>query len=351
MELFQPNNLSRERPKFRTVEDIELHASIASLLSAQYGLTKLDKLNVEAFVGANVSSSNFKVSSTSTAWFLKSRDIAQQQSMMHEANLNLSLFKVGQRVPDIIRANNGSIVSVDRGKCWVLYRFQEGNYFTGKGNELDSAAKCFAGLSRAANELPEFKDQVVTFGEFAFLSTLEELLDEDLLANHNDVSLRQLCLQNREKIIDTLNRVRDANLDHSSDSLPMHLDYHPLNLLVKHDDVICILDLEHLKNYPVVAGVGFAGYKLIRQAMVDEGFRSEELRSHTAVKRWLEAWRSSFPESRLTVVELGLGARFRILKVIHLILDATLKRNDHRFNYDMAKQIGSLFEVDAIFDS
>src|SRR4051794_8865529 len=98
MELFQPNNLSRERPKFRTVEDIQLHASIASLLSAQYGLTKLDKLNVEAFVGANVSSSNFKVSSTSTAWFLKSRDIAQQQSMMHEANLNLSLFKVGQRV-------------------------------------------------------------------------------------------------------------------------------------------------------------------------------------------------------------------------------------------------------------
>ena len=61
-------------------------------------------------------------------------------------------------------------------------------------------------------------------------------------------------------------------------------------------------------------------------------------------------WQKSFPEDQFTVSELGIGARARILKLIHMILDASLNRGDHRSLYDLEKQIVSLYEVEVIFD-
>ncbi|HEY0366170.1 MAG TPA: hypothetical protein VGC73_06835, partial [Pyrinomonadaceae bacterium] len=131
--------------------------------------------------------------------------------------------------------------------------------------------------------------------------------------------------------------------------LPMHLDYHPLNLLMMDDRVVCIVDLEHLKPYSVVSGLGFAAFKLIRQAMVDGEFRERELQEPCAVATWLRGWQKSFPDDEYTATELGIGAKARILTLIRLILDASLNRNDERFSYDLEKQIVSLYEVEVVF--
>jgi hypothetical protein len=124
----------------------------------------------------------------------------------------------------------------------------------------------------------------------------------------------------------------------------MHLDYHPLNLLMNDGHVACVVDLEHLKPYSVVSGLGFAAFKLIRQAMVDN-----ELSGAAVLPVWLQTWQKTFPHDRFTVTELGLGARARILKLISLILDASLNRGDQRSSYDLEKQILSLYEADVIF--
>jgi hypothetical protein len=128
----------------------------------------------------------------------------------------------------------------------------------------------------------------------------------------------------------------------------MHLDYHPLNLLMRDGEVVCILDLEHLKPYSVLAGLGFAGYKLIRQAMVNEQTRRVEFANPSLFRRWLAGWARSFPQIKFSPTELLLGARYRVLSLIHFILEAWLRRGDDRFNYDLAKQIGSLYEIEAI---
>lgn len=297
MKLFEPNNLSRRTPEFTPFAQIS------------------------AFVGANVSANNFKIETPSGKYFLKSREQREIRKMRAEAELTFTLGELGQRVPRIIRIQ-GELVSSFADRCWVLYEFQEGDYFSGNGGELLAAAEAFGELTRAAQSLfanARFEDAVP--------SGLMELLDRSSIE-----------LDHRTKILESLSEVEKQRELLNGRVLPMHLDYHPLNLLMIDERVACVVDLEHLKPYSVVSGLGFAAFKLIRQAMVDR-----ELYERNAVSTWLSGWRKSFPEDGYTARELGIGAKARILTLIQLIL------GDERLSYDLQKQITSLYEAEVVF--
>lgn len=329
MKLFQPNNLSKRRPEFHPFND----QTITAQLAEHYLLPPLSGISV--FSGVNVSSQNFKVETASHSFFLKAREANLAGKLRNEAQLTFALSELGQRVPKIVRSRDGELVTVCDDRCWVLYEFREGDYFTGKGSEMEAVAETFAELSLAAKQLFSPSD----FVEDPLSPGLDELLDRACEASSSEVVT--LCATHREMILDQLARVGEVR---THPVAPMHLDYHPLNLLMNNGRVECVVDLEHLKLYAVVAGLGFAAFKLIRQAMVE--FRDA---AAAALPAWLRAWEKHFPEHRFSVTELGLGARSRILKLISLILDATLNRNDHRSNYDLEKQIVSLYEADVIF--
>jgi Ser/Thr protein kinase RdoA (MazF antagonist) len=331
MKLFQPNNLSKRTPEFTPLHDQTITAQIASVLLENYALSPLASVSV--FSGANVSSQNFKVEAAAKKWFLKSRAVSLAEKMREEARLTFALSELGQRVPRIVRSRVGELVTVIDERCWVLYEFQEGDYFAGRGGEMQAAAETFAELSLAARQLFSASGVV----EDPLPRALEELLDRARAAS----DIGSLCAAHGVMILDQLRLVTAQLRAHPV--APMHLDYHPLNLLMSDGRVVCVVDLEHLKPYSVVCGLGFAAFKLIRQSMVDN---EREVRSPEV---WSQAWQKTFPEHRFSTTELGLGARARVLKLISLILDATLNRGDHRSNYDLEKQIFSLYEADVIF--
>jgi|SRR5215212_10096371 len=302
MKLFEPNNLSRRRPEFAPFAQIS------------------------AFVGANVSANNFKIETAEGKFFLKSREQSAIEKTRAEAELTFALSELGQKAPRIIRVQ-GELVSSFAGKCWVLYEFAEGDYFSGRGIELQNAAETFAELTHAAQSL--FPGAV---GEDAAPSGLMELVERSGIEGNDCYKIRE-SLGEVEKHRELLNgRV-----------LPLHLDYHPLNLLMMDERVACVVDLEHLKPYSVVSGLGFAAFKLIRQAMVDAEFRERELRERTAVSTWLRGWSKSFADDEYTSSDLAMGAKARILTLIRLIL------GDERLSYDLEKQITSLYEVEVVF--
>ena len=347
MQLFQPNNLSRDRPEFVPIDDSPLFEEIKSLLAQFYGISDLQDLAIERFAGTNISSQNLRVTTSVNKWFLKVREAQRQQEMSNEVTLNYELFALGQRVPEVIPATDGALISTRWDKCWALYRFHDGRYFSGQDTELQSAAKAFGRLTRAAKELPRFSDRGVDPREFEFLDDLEELVK---LANSRESPLAEVCSTNSPTILKCLRSVKDSIQLLSEQWLPLHLDYHPLNLLTIDGEVECILDLEHLKMYSALAGSGFAAYKLIRQAMVNETFRASEFKSPSAVAHWQAGTTESLPELSYMATELAVGASFRILKLIHLILHSSLRNDDHRHDYDLAKQVYSLSEVEIVFE-
>jgi hypothetical protein len=345
MELFQPNNLSRDRPEFVAVNDPILFAEIKSVLADCYAVAELHDLSIARFAGANISSQNFKVTTGTNRWFLKSRDLYRQAEMANEVSLIVELRDLGQKVPEVIRTTDLAVSAIYGEKCWTLYEFHDGNYFSGRDTELDSAAKEFARLTRSAKQLPRFADKSTDTSEFDFLNDLPKLLD---LACSRDSPISELCSSHRAEIQKSLELVEHHLALFGEHWLPLHLDYHPLNLLLVDGEIECILDLEHLKNYSALAGSGFAAFKLIRQAMVDESFRELELKSPSAVERWIKG--TSLPEINFSGTQLAAGARFRVLKLIHLILDSSLRLGDHRHDYDLAKQIYSLQEIEIVFE-
>ncbi len=338
MKLFEPNNLSRRRPEFAPLNDETIVTHVASLLERHYGLAL--EIAVSTFVGANVSAQNLKIESPARKFFLKSRDQNSFEKMRDEAELTAALDQLGQKVPRIIRARDQELVCLDAARCWVLYEFQEGDYFSGHSNQLKAAAEAFAELTRAAEQLSTSSEEV---------AVLPADLEALLARARSHPSLANLCTKHQDTIIHNLQQVESEHQLLNGRSRPLHLDFHPLNLLMKDDQVACIVDLEHLKPYPVIAGLGFAAYKLIREAMVDNEFRERELKERAAVQTWLRGWQKCFPEDDFTGDGLGLGARARILRLIHLILDAALNHGDDRFAYDLEKQILSLYEAEVIF--
>ncbi len=338
MKLFQPNNLSRRRPEFELVDDPLLIRVVRFVLSERYGLDAVSGVSV--FVGANVSTQNLKIETSDAKLFLKSRERSAEKKMRAEAELTFALAELGQPVPRIVRTRRDELMCMHEDNCWVLYEFQEGDYFSGKGDELRSAAETFGELSHAAKKLDT--DQTDKMPD-----RLQELLE---LASHKSTDypeIAALCATHSTMMIESLRNVEQNPFN--GRCLPVHLDYHPLNLLMNDEHVTCVVDLEHLKRCRVEVGLGFAAYKLIRQAMVDDEFRARESRQPTAVATWLRGWQKSFPEDDFTTRDLGMGARARILTLIQLILDRSLNHNDPRLNYDLEKQILSLYEVDVVF--
>jgi Ser/Thr protein kinase RdoA (MazF antagonist) len=348
MDLFLPNNLSRHKPEFVALSDIHLCSNIAELLETCYSLTNFSSLRLSQFAISTVNR-NLLVELDTRKFFLKSKSEALEKKRLNvEARIAVELGHAGLRVPRVILTATGEAICERHGASWALYAFEEGTYFRGEGRELDAAAEAFGKVSRAALNLSAAAHRRDD-DDGLFLEDIEPLLDWVAKPNARYSGMAALCLEHHHAIIDRLQQVRRHRKFVEATSLPMHLDYHPLNLLMKDEEVACILDFEHLKTYPVAAGVGFAAYKLIRQAMVNVQIRQDEMANPTMVQRWLAGWRASFPQFGLSREELGVGASYRVLRLIHLILDAALKRFDDRFNYDLAKQIGSLYEIDLIF--
>lgn len=345
MELFQPNNLSRVRSEFTPVQDLSFCREMAAALNSCYDLPDLSSLRLSSFVGANVLSQNFLVELESKRYFLKWRRGEDQNGLKHEAKLAAGLIKMSSKVPRVICTKAGSHVCAWKQSCYALYVFEVGDYFTGRGKELDSAAEAFGELTAATARVLGQPTQLRGV-ESSFLEELGTLLKEGII--NTDPGVATLCQEHHRMVLEQLQEVRAKRALVESQFLPMHLDYHPLNLLMRDGEVGCILDLEHLKLYPVLAGLGFAGYKLIRQAMVNEQVRAVEFANPSLFRRWLEGWAKSFPHIQFSPTELGLGARYHVLSLIHFILGAWLRRGDDRFNYDLAKQIGSLYEIEAI---
>src|SRR5262249_3833851 len=162
--------------------------------------------------------------------------------------------------------------------------------FSGAGGELEAAARVFGRLTRAASELGSGSAPVEQSGAPAFWEELEGLVEAGARRGPGHGGMAELCRAHRPTIRESLARGRAARALLEGERRVCHLDYHPLNLLMKDGKVAAVVDLEVLWPYPVVPALGCAAYKLIRQMMVDPGVRECERARPALVERWLAGW-------------------------------------------------------------
>ena len=344
MTLFEPNNLSLAHPVFERLTDRSVARELESVL-AHYPLPRTPA-TVGVFSGTNVVSQNYLVEWTDRKIFLKSREgLREDGRLLDEVRLGRVLRERGVRVPTTLRTLAGEDLVAQGERRWVAYEFEEGDYFQGLDGELEKAGEAFARLTAASQDIsPDRRNPVE---QPKFLTALEGLLGPSARDRVTDTVVRQLIVERHSAAMAALEHVRSHADVVEGLTMLVHTDFHPLNLLARPDGTLCILDLEDVKPYPLLAALGFGSYKLIRQMWTHAHIREMHPHPGGLVERWLTGW-NRIMSSRYTIPQLGLGARYRVLALLYFILDHW-SNGRNEYTDDLEKQFASLSEIDVIY--
>jgi len=130
---------------------------------------------------------------------------------------------------------------------------------------------------------------------------------------------------------------------------PVHIDFHPHNLLTDGTHLLAILDFEDVIIAPLLVACGFNAYKLLRQSCTDKARLSKELTSHQLRDDWISAWNPLHPTAVTGPQLLTAGARYRVLWLIYFILERALVHGDSQHIYELEKHLFALEEIEILF--
>jgi Ser/Thr protein kinase RdoA (MazF antagonist) len=331
--LFLPDDLSGPGAAPRETPE-PTRGSVLSALASVYGIA--DPGRVASFGGLGTVSENFLVQVGEARRVLKRRPWAEPGRLEAELRLAEHARDRGVPVAPVIPALGGELVGRHGGDDWALFEFVEGGHFGGTAEEIEAAADVFARLimPQARGPLPTEPPPSVP---------PDRLLDA---AGESDAELGDLSRTFRPAIEAARRDVSENMGPHAAERAIVHTDYHPRNLIFREGRVACVLDFEDVKPYPPVAALGFAAYKLLREAV------SAGALDLAGARRLVSAWADAYEAGGWGGVArrtLGTGARLRVLDLIELILRSCLIDRDDRLLPDLQKQIRSLSEIDELF--
>ena len=355
-ELFNPDNLSAGRPSYSPVTEGNLLADVSAAAARFLGFCGDTAIEIESYDGSNAISDKYRIEVDGRRYFLKRRTgPASQAISRQEVNASLFLNQKGIKAPNLVPMINGDYVLDEKGSFWLLSEFCAGNYFSGRKGELKSAAAVFAKIAEICsdgNYTTGWKDSTSTSD---FIGDLPGLIKE-VAARSPNGSADVAVPAGAEKLVrESIDRIGDKARRIESIRKILHLDYHPMNLLMNDGRVDTVLDFEWLIDYPVTAGLGFCGYKLIRETVVQEklcgGWYFDRGKVNARVELWLNGWHMVFPSSAYTPEDMLDGAVYRILFLIHRYLDLAFRGSNPVFLYDLPKQYRSLSEAEILYDT
>lgn len=336
--LFQPNDLSAPASFLRAAQD---EAEALKPVLAHWVRVR-DLIAIERLAHSDPDARHFRVATTGDTLFVKGRILSETDpSIARESQIAVWLYRNGVKVPRPRETQQGAFTLDHCGWGWSVYDFVAGTSFTGRGDELGSAAVEFGRLTAVNRQWPEPFEYESAAGRLAELATLVQ----------QAVTIPELetVRANQSMLCTVLERMSDRVNEIEKRIALTHSDYHPRNLIVSGGRVRSIVDFEDVRAVPLHAACGFAAFKLIRQVAacrareVDTAFFKEKL----AI--WQDGWARSFPSEGMAPDVLAHGACYSVLILLHTILSAALVRGDGRYMYDLSKQILSLREIDAVF--
>ena len=343
IKLFEPQDISRSKPKLTPIST-ELYKEVYEILNNAYTLPFNNKIILETIHNNNPTKVNTLVTLSDRKHILKRIGIENKERLEWESTISDTLNKEGIPLTKIIKTSTGNCYATFNKYTYTMYDFEEGTHFSGKEEELDTAANFFSKLSACADKitLPQPVEKII------FLETLSDLFREAVHKNDNSI-ISNLCLASEQFLESALEKVRANWKENGRQPIITHLDYHPSNLITRDGRVVCILDLETINQYNPQGALGFASYKTIRHMLIGKDPEERVKLAPNLVECWQNNWNAYFPHLAYSQTEIGIGASYRVLFLIYLILHRHLKENNTSSDYDLEKQIVSLSEIEEIY--
>ncbi len=342
---FKPDIFSDPVPKW-TAGSIKNLGSLFKHLPEDYGKKTL----VEYAGGLEINSNNFKLTENNKSIIVKRWSKASEQKQL-ERNLNTMewLANAGLKVPRPIKFNDGDLLLNHGGYHWSCYPYFSGNYFSGKGSEINNAALITAGLANTLANLPselmpETGPKHLTDGDNETLMETDQ--KRDSWKSFFGTEYSEVLENSWNNIMDDWARLKNKRIN-TGPSMASHFDMHPHNLIFSGSEVSAILDFEACKVMPIGYAIAFAGLKQCRQAV---SIRGDSNSANKIGKNYIQDISSKLQMENSWTENFSDLALAEIMRRICIILRLNLQGNKD-WNKVLPVQIAHLYEAKALFDN
>lgn len=311
------------------------------------GLTNL----VIEFSGAfGINSSNFKISIDGEKYLLKRWSI---KAIPEELEIILAMMEwlsnENLPVPSPIKFINGRYVLFYDNCLWSLFPFIDGNYFSGKVDELEDFAEMSGHLSNVLSKIPlELMPNSgpihLSDSDDAILNIMDSIIykwpeyfgtiNSKLLRNQWDALMSDWVRYRKERI-------------YAGSILPCHFDLHPHNALFNNGKLVAILDFESCKVLPEGYAICFNALKQCKQGIIANGniraaseIGANYIRFVSRKYSKVESYKGNFSDL----------ANIEVMRRLCVIFRSNIESNNKSWNHILPIQLGHLVESKIIFN-
>ncbi len=345
---FKPDIFSVSKPKW-TKGSFRSAGAVENLLPYLPGDFSPQTTLLEYAGGFELNSNNFKLTSGSKRIIVKRWSKAAKKDQLNTVLGTMEwLSDTGMPVPKPARFSSQGTLQELNGYYWSYYPFVEGDYFSGKGTELENAACITAKLTALLSEMPkEFQPgngpEHLTADDNAILEEANRVRkDWPVLFGLEYAVLLNDCWQ---ALVETWERLYVEKSD-AGPVIAVHFDLHPHNLIFNNFEASAILDFEACKLMPVGYALSFAALKQCRQTMACE----ETISSASVIgKKYTDILGANFKTIVPFVQQFSDLASAEAIRRICIILRLNIRDSNKDWNSVLPIQLGHLAEAKALF--
>ena len=231
---------------------------------------------------------------------------------------------------------------------WSFNLFNNGNYYTGSDNELESVAKITGKLAITLFDLPS---ELAPEKGPLHLSSNDDFIinkmavERDNWSNYFGVENASLLNLHWDYIYSTWNNLYKNDLT-CGPIVPCHFDMHPHNLIAKDGEIVAVLDFDSCKKIPLGYSLAFNALKQCRQFV---SLNKEKTSYNEVVDIYLRNLISEIPLKEVSSYDFLSLSKVEVMRRICLIFRINLMDNNSKWNHVLPIQIAHLYESDKLF--
>ena len=345
---FKPDLFSDSKPKWNTVTN-EIADTIRNLIYFSKIEFDISNILVEYSGAFEINSKNILVSSEKKKFLIKRWSNKSELSDINKT-LNMMNWLADRElpVPRPIRFANQTFLLAKDSCIYSFFPFIEGDYFSGKGTELENISENTGILSKIlvntpALFMPTVGPDHLSDKDNQIIHVMEQM--RDLWCDIFGYEYAKLLDENWEILSEDWSRMRKSTID-SGPVMPVHFDLHPHNLLMNNGRVSAILDFESCRMLPIGYAFAFNALKQCRQAVVvnENNYSASNIGS-----KYIEIISRIFPLIKPFANNFCDLASIEIMRRLCVIFRLNIENNQKTWNHVLPIQLAHLQEAKSLF--
>ena len=235
------------------------------------------------------------------------------------------------------------------GALWSFNIFNNGNYYTGSDNELESAAKVTGKLATTLFDVPS---ELAPEKGPPHLSSNDDFImnkmvvERDKWINYFGAENTKLLNMQWDYIYSTWKDLYKKDFTRGP-IVSCHFDMHPHNLIAKKGEIVAVLDFDSCKKIPLGYSIAFNALKQCRQFI---SLNTQNTPYKKIVEIYMRNLISEIPLEEVSSYDFLSLSKAEVMRRICLIFRINLMDNNSKWNHVLRVQLTHLHECDNLFN-